>query len=83
MARQTRYSSSTDLLTTPPPIVGMDISARWKRTWKGEVVMTIILPSDVVDTEVYIKTPKGHTGLQMDPWMSCSWERGWSSTHLP
>ena len=56
------------LLTNPPPIVGMEVSARWKRTWKGEVIMTIVMPNDVVDTEVYMKTPRGHTGIQVDPW---------------
>ena len=71
VARQTRSSYSNDLLTTPPPIVGMEVSARWKRTWKGEVIMTIIMPNDVMDTEVYVKTSKEHIGIQMDPWMSC------------
>ena len=70
-------------LTTPPPIVGMEVSARWKRTWKGEVIMTIVMPENVIDTEVYVKTSKEHIGLQMDPWMSCSWKRTWSSTHPP
>ena len=83
MARQARPSYSNDSLTTPPPIVGMEVSARWKRTWKGEVIMTIIMPNDVVDTEVYVKTSRGHTGIQMDPWMSCTWRRNWSSTHPP
>ena len=45
--------------------------------------MTIIMPNDVVDTEVYVKTSRGHTGIQMDPWMSCTWRRTWSSTHPP
>ena len=81
MARQSRSSCSDDLLTTPPPIVGMEVSAQWKRTWKGEVIMTIIMPNDVVDTEVYVKASRGHTGFQMDPWMSCTWRRTWSSIH--
>ena len=81
MARQLRSSCNDGLLTNPPPIVGMEVSARWKRTWKGEVIMTIVMPNDVVDTEVYVKTPRGHTGIQMDPWMSCTWRRTWSSTH--
>ena len=83
MARQPRSSCTDDLLTNPPPIVGMEVSARWKRTWKGEVIMTIVMPNDVVDTEVYVKTPTGHTGIQMDPWMSCTWRITWSSTHPP
>ena len=83
MARQMRSTFSNELLTTPPPIVGTDVSARWKRTWKGEVVMTVIMPDDVVDTEIYVKTSKGHIGIQMDPWMSCFWKRNWSLTHPP
>ena len=83
MARQMKSTLSNELLTTPPPIVGTEVSARWKRTWKGEVIMTVIMPNDVVDTEVYVKTSKGHIGIQMDPWMSCSWKRNWSLTHTP
>ena len=83
MARQMNYPNSKELLTTPPPIVDSDVSARWKRTWKREVVMTVILPDDVVDTELYVKTTRGHIGIQMDPWMSCSWKRNWSSSHPP
>ena len=45
--------------------------------------MTIIMPNDVVDTEVYVKTFRGHTGIQMDPWMPCTWRRNWTSTHPP
>ena len=66
--------SSNPLTTPPPPIVGREVSARWKRTWKGQVIMTIVMPDDVVDTEVYVKTSKGHIGLQVDPWMSYSWK---------
>ena len=61
----------------------MEVSARWKRTWKGEVIMTIVMPENVIDTEVYVKTSKEHIGIQMDPWISCSWKRTWSSTHPP
>ena len=83
MTRQMNFTNSNELLTTPPPIVDADVSARWKRTWKREVVMTVILPDDVVDTELYVKTTRGHIGIQMDPWMSCSWKRNWSTVHSP
>ena len=83
MTRQMNFTNSNELLTTPPPIVDADVSARWKRTWKREVVMTVILPDDVVDTELYVKTTRGHIGIQMDPWMSCSWKRNWSTFHSP
>ena len=58
MARQLRSSCNDGLLTNPLPIVGMEVSARWKRTWKGEVIMTIVMLNDVVDTEVYVKIPR-------------------------
>ena len=45
--------------------------------------MTIVMPENVIDTEVYVKTSKEHIGIQMDPWMCCSWKRTWSSTHPP
>ena len=45
--------------------------------------MTIVMPENVIDTEVYVKTSKEHIGLQMHPWMPCSWKRTWSSTHPP
>ena len=90
MFRHFRYNGKTIkilllwwLTHHPTPIVGMEVSARWKRTWKGEVIMTIIIPNDVVDTEVYIKTSRGHAGIKMDPWMSCTWRRTWNFTHPP
>ena len=45
--------------------------------------MTVVMPHDVVDSEVYIKTPRGHTGIQMDPWISSTWRKTWSFTHSP
>ena len=49
----------------------------------GEVIMTVKMPHDTVDTEVYIKTPRGHSGIQMDPWISSTWRKKWSSQHTP
>ena len=59
-----------DAFKNPPFISGEAVSARWKRTYSGEVIMTVRMPLDTVDSEVYIKTPRGHLGIQMDPWMS-------------
>ena len=58
MARQPRSSCTDDLPTNPPPIVGMEVFARWKRTWKGEVIMTIVMPNDVVDTRSLCEDPQ-------------------------
>ena len=68
MAQKKMYNNSR-CLTSPPSIHGPEVVAHWTRTNKGEVMVTLKLPRDTVDSEVYIKTPKGHTGIQMDPWI--------------
>ena len=83
MTRYHGFVYNDETLSTPPPIEGMEVSAKWKRSWKGEVIMTIVMPHDVIDSEIYIKTPRGHTGLQMDPWLSLTWRRTWSNSHSP
>ena len=45
--------------------------------------MTIVMPHDVIDSEIYIKPPRGPTGLQMDPWLSSTWRRTWGNSHSP
>ena len=83
MARHHGFVYNDETLSPPPPIEGMEVSAKWKRSWKGEVIMTIVMPQDVIDSEIYIKTLRGHTGLQMDPWLSSTWRRTWSDSHSP
>ena len=39
-----------DALNTPPSISGEEVSARWKRTYSGEVIMTVRIPHDTVDS---------------------------------
>ena len=83
MARHSDHSLGYEALKSPPSIYGAEVSAEWKRTYKGEVIMTVRMPSDTVDSEVYIKTPRGHSGIQMDPWMSSTWRKKWSTHHTP
>ena len=83
MAKYQGFTYNNDSLTTPSPINGAEVTAKWKRTWKGEVTMTILMPYDVIDTEVYVKTSRGHTGIQMEPWMSSTWRKTWRFTHPP
>ena len=45
--------------------------------------MTVRMPHDTVDSKVYIKTPRGHSGIQMDPWMSSTWKRNWTTQYTP
>ena len=56
-------------LTTPPAIQGPEVSATWRRTSRGEVLMTVQMPQDTVDSKVYVKTPRGHSAVTMEPWM--------------
>ena len=45
--------------------------------------MTVRMPHDTVDSEVYIKTPRGHSRIQMDPWMASTWKRNWTTQYTP
>ena len=45
--------------------------------------MTVRMPHDAVDSEVYIRTPRGHSGILMDPWTSSTWRKKWSNYHTP
>ena len=79
MARHSDHSLRYEALKSPPSIYG----AEWKRTYKSEVIMTVRMPSDTVDSEVYIKNSRGHSGIQMDPWMSSTCKKKWSPHHTP
>ena len=70
-------------LTTPPAIQGPEVSATWRRTSKGDVLMTLQMPQDTVDSEVYVKTPRGHSAVTMDPWTSSTWRKPWNKHHTP
>ena len=96
LARHSKHSLGYEALKSSPSISGAEVSAEWKRTYKGEVIMTVRMPSDTVDSEVYIKSPRGHSdsevyiksprghsGIQMDPWMSSTWRKKWSTHHTP
>ena len=82
MAQKKIYNNS-NFLTSPPSIHGPEVSADWKRTTKGEVRVTLNLPRDTVDSEIYIKTPRGHSGILMDPWASSTWRKSWDKDHTP
>ena len=67
MARPSEHTFGYEVLNSSPSIYGAEVSAEWKRTRKGEVIMTVRMPHDADDSEVYIKTPRGHSGILMDP----------------
>ena len=45
--------------------------------------MTVQIPQDTVDSEVYVKTPRGHSAVTMDPWTSSTWRKPWNKYHTP
>ena len=45
---------------------------------EGDVLISLKVPRDVIDMELFVKTTKGHFGILMDPWSSFSWRKYWS-----
>ena len=45
--------------------------------------MTVQMPQDTVNSEVYVKTPRGHSAVNMDPWTSSTWRKPWNKHHTP
>ena len=45
--------------------------------------MTVQMPQDTVNSEVYIKTPRGHSAVNMDPWTPSTWRKPWNKHHTP
>ena len=45
--------------------------------------MTVWMPQDTVNSEVYVKTPRGHSAVNMDPWTSSTWRKPWNKQHTP
>ena len=41
MARPSEHTFGYEVLNSPPSIYGAEVSAEWKRTRKGEVIMTV------------------------------------------
>ena len=82
MAQGKIYRNSSNL-TTPPAIQGPEVPATWRRTCRGEVLMTVQMPQDTVDSEVYVKTPRGNSAVTMDPWTSSTWRKPWNKYHTP
>ena len=82
MAQGKTYRNCSSL-TTPPAIQGPEVSASWRRTSRGDVLMTVRMPQDTVDSEVYVKTPRGHSAVNLDPWTSSTWRKPWNKHHTP
>ena len=69
--------------SSPSLVVHPEVSAQWTRDGWGEVLISLKVPQDIVDVELFVKTTKGHFGILMDPWSSSSWRKYWSQWHTP
>ena len=68
--------------STPfPPSMELKCQLNGRGTRKGEVIMIVRMPLDATDSEIYIKTPRGHSGISMEPWTSSTWSKKWSTYH--
>ena len=45
--------------------------------------MTVQMPQDTVNSEVYVKAPRGHSAVNMDPLTSSTWRKPWNKHHTP
>ena len=73
------------MLSSPPSIYGAEVSAEWKRSRDGDVIMTLKMPYDTVDTEV----TEVHKNTKRPLWnpdgslISSTWRKIWSYHHVP
>ena len=63
MAQSNNTHFKSDGLSTPPSVYGPEVSAVWKRTHNGQVIMRICMPLDTVDSELYVTPPKAIQGF--------------------
>ena len=61
--------------SSPSPVVNPEVSAQWMRDGRGEVLISLKVPRDIVDAELFVKTIKGQFGILMDPWSSSQLEK--------
>ena len=69
--------------SSPSPVVNPEVSVQWTRDGRGEVLISLKVPQDIVDAELFMKTTKGHFGILMDLWSSSIWRKYWSQWHTP
>ena len=53
MAQPSEHTLGYGVLNSPPSMYGPEVSAEWKRTRKGEVIMTVRMPLDAVDSGLH------------------------------
>ena len=82
MAQRKEFCNSKTF-SSPSPVVHPEVSVQWTRDGQGDILISLKVPWDTVNTELFVKTTKGHFGILMDPWSSSSWREYWSQQHTP
>ena len=79
MTQKEFHNSRT--FSSPSPVVHPEVSVQWTRDGWGDVLISLKVPRDIVDVELFVKMTRGHFGILMDPWSSSSWRKYWSQWH--
>ena len=79
MARYSEHSLGYEALNSPPPSMELKSQLNGRETeevksWCPMMQLTLMHIS---------KLPRGHSGIQMDPWTSSTWIKKWNSYHTP
>ena len=82
MAQRKEFCNSKTF-SSPSLVVHPEVSVQWMRDGRGDILISLKVPRDVIDMELFVKTTKGHFGILMDPWSSSSWRKYWSQQHTP
>ena len=64
---QRKEFRNSKTFSSPSPVVHPEVSVQWTRDGRGEVLISLKVPRDIVDAELFVKTTKGHFGILMDP----------------
>ena len=66
MAQRKEFCNSRTF-SSPSPVVNPEVSAQWTRDARGEVLISLKVPRDIVDAELFMKTTRGHFGILNGP----------------
>ena len=66
MAQRNEFRNSKTF-SSPSPVVHPEVSTQWTRDGRGDILISLKVPRDVIDVELFVKMTKGHFGILMDP----------------
>ena len=78
-----RVSKWTNGPLDPPAIPRTRSVSNLEKNMQGRSPHDSPDAQDTVDSEVYVKTPRGHSAVTMDPWTSSTWRKPWNKYHTP